>query len=107
MAFGLVLLWASWGIIREVSQILLQAVPKKLDMPDVVAVVRTLEGVCDVHHTHAWALTLGKNIVSMRVQVDRMSRAQGLAKADSRAAADAVRRLLLDRADRNRMRRPG
>lgn len=78
MAFGLVLLWASWGIVREASQILLQAVPKNLDMPDVVAAVRTLEGVRDVHHTHAWALTTGKNIVSMHVQVDRLSRAEEL-----------------------------
>lgn len=78
MAFGLVLLWASWAIIRDASRILLQAVPRDLDLAELVAAVEELPRVRDVHHTHAWSLTEGKNVVSMHVVVDRMDGAETL-----------------------------
>ena len=39
MAFGLVLLWASWGIIRESLSILLDDVPRDLDLNEVRAAI--------------------------------------------------------------------
>ena len=69
MAFGLVLVWASWGIIRESLRILLDTVPRDLDLKAVACDVAGLPGVRNVHHAHAWALTTGKNIVSMHVLV--------------------------------------
>lgn len=78
MLFGVVLLWASWGIIRESSRILLQAVPRELDLRALVAGVRALPGVRDVHHTHAWSLTEGKDVVSMHVVTAEPERAEQL-----------------------------
>jgi len=69
MLFGLVLFWASWGIIKEATTILLQTVPEDLELTELIAAVEKFEEVQDVHHTHAWALTTGKNIVSMHVRV--------------------------------------
>ena len=69
MLFGVVLLWASWGIIREATRILLQAVPEDFDLERMVREIEKLEPVEDVHHAHVWALTTGKNIVSMHVRV--------------------------------------
>ena len=69
MSFGLVLFWASWGIIKEATTILLQTVPKDLDLTKMIAAIEKIEDVQDLHHTHAWALTTGKNIVSMHVRV--------------------------------------
>ncbi len=68
MAFGLVLFWASWGIIRDASRILLDAVPRDLSLQDVVDAVEALPWVKDVHHAHAWSLTAGKNVVSLHVR---------------------------------------
>ena len=70
MLFGVVLFWASWGIIREATEILLQTVPKNFNLPKMVAAVEKLNGVINVHHAHVWALTTGKNIISMHVLVD-------------------------------------
>lgn len=70
MLFGLVLFWASWGIIKEATTILLQTVPDDLDLQEMIAAIEEFEEVRDVHHSHAWALTTGKNIVSMHVRVD-------------------------------------
>jgi len=73
MLFGLVLFWASWGIIREATAILLQTVPDDLNMMEMIGAVEKIDDVHDVHHAHAWALTTGKNIVSMHVRVADLS----------------------------------
>lgn len=78
MVFGVVLFWASWGIIRQALHILLDAVPRDLDLGAVTTAVEALPGVENVHHTHAWALTTGKNVVSMHVLVDDFSEAEAL-----------------------------
>lgn len=69
MAFGLVLLWASWGIIREALHILLQGTPEDLSIEDAIAAIRAVDGVTDVHHVHAWSLTSGMNLFSSHVCV--------------------------------------
>lgn len=69
MAFGVVLLWASWGIIREALHILLQGTPEDLPLEDAIAAIRRVDGVTDVHHVHAWSLTSGVNLFSSHVCV--------------------------------------
>jgi len=69
MAFGLVLLWASWGIIRDSLHILLQGTPQDLDIEGAIDSLRHLPGVTDVHHVHAWSLTSGMNIFSSHLCV--------------------------------------
>lgn len=69
MAFGVVLFWASWRIIRDALHILLQGTPADLDLHAMVEAMRNVAGVVDVHHVHAWSLTSGRNIVSAHVCV--------------------------------------
>ena len=89
MLFGLVLLWASWGIIREATAILLQRVPRDFDFEKMVETVEGMEHVIDVHHPHVWALTTGKNIVSMHVLTDK--------RADRDELLSRIHKLLKDR----------
>lgn len=69
MSFGLVLLWASWGILRESLHILLQGTPEDLDLEAAIRAIREVEGVTDIHHVHAWSLTSGRNVFSSHVCV--------------------------------------
>lgn len=69
MAFGLVLFWASWSILRNSLHILLQGTPEDLDLEAALRAVRDVEGATDVHHVHAWSLTSGRNIFSAHVCV--------------------------------------
>src|SRR3546814_10967963 len=62
MAFGLLLFWASWSILRNSLHILLQGTPEDLDLAAALGAIREVEGVTDVHHVHAWSLTSGRNI---------------------------------------------
>jgi len=80
MLFGVVLFWASWGIIKEAMRILLQSVPEDFDVNDMVKQIENLELVKDVHHTHVWALTTGKNIVTMHIQIDDIKNQQKVLK---------------------------
>ena len=73
MAFGGVLLWASWGIIRESLHILLDNVPRDLNLNTVITAMEAPPGVLNVHHLHAWSLTTGKTIVSAHVLVESSS----------------------------------
>ncbi|KAG1661893.1 Zinc transporter ZitB [Nymphon striatum] len=70
MLFGVVLFWASWGIIRDSIRILLQVVPDDFDLKKMQEFIEAFSEVRDVHHAHVWSLTSGKNIVSMHVRVD-------------------------------------
>tara|TARA_R110001632_G_scaffold232806_1_gene374708 strand:- start:76123 stop:77043 length:921 start_codon:yes stop_codon:yes gene_type:complete len=70
MAFGLVLLWASYKIIKDVLDILMQTVPKTVDIDEVKNSLLKIEGVISIQHQHAWVLTSGKNIFSAHLQVD-------------------------------------
>lgn len=69
MAFGLVLFWASWKIIKDALNILLERTPKDLDLDKVRKAIIDIQGVVGVHHIHAWSLTSGKNIFSSHVHV--------------------------------------
>jgi len=70
IAFGFVLLWASWGIIRDAIHLLMEGTPEDISLTDAKAVLQALPGVKDVHHVHAWALTSGKHVFSAHLLVD-------------------------------------
>ncbi len=69
MAFGVVLLYASWGIMRDALAVLMEAAPGDVDLRAVLAHLRGLPGVRDVHHVHAWTLTSNKWVFSAHLRV--------------------------------------
>ncbi len=69
MAFGVVLLWASWGILRDSAHILLEGTPAGVGLAEVTRALEEMEGVADAHHVHAWTLTSGRHVFSGHVRV--------------------------------------
>ena len=69
-AFGVVLLWASIGVIREAVHILMEGTPEETDLDAVIDDLRGQDGVLDVHHAHAWTLTSGKHAFSAHLRHD-------------------------------------
>ncbi len=88
MVFGLVLFWASWGIIRDSFNILLESSPKDVDISDVTTKLQNIDGVKNVHHTHAWTLTSGKNLFMTHVKIDD--------NADYEVILDKSNKILVD-----------
>jgi len=70
IAFGFVLLWASWGILRDATYILMDGTPETVDLKQVIAALQGLDDVEDVHHVHSWALTGGKYVFSAHMKID-------------------------------------
>ena len=69
MAFGFVLVWASWGILRDSMHLLMEGTPDAVSLSDVMQALEELDGVADAHHVHAWALTSGKYVFSAHLRV--------------------------------------
>jgi cobalt-zinc-cadmium efflux system protein len=53
---ALLIVWTAWDIIRESLNILLEGLPRGLSLSDVIAAMRGVEGVLDVHDLHIWSL---------------------------------------------------
>lgn len=53
---SLYILKESVGILREAINILMQGVPKNIDIMEIVGELMETEGVADIHHVHVWCL---------------------------------------------------
>ena len=70
-AFGFVLLWASWGIIRDAMHLLMEGTPNDVELPHIIKALSEIAGVADVHHVHAWALTSGRYVFSTHLLLEQ------------------------------------
>jgi cobalt-zinc-cadmium efflux system protein len=53
---GALVLWSSFGIIRETLNILLEGTPRGIDVAQVSKAVASVAGVNDVHDLHIWSI---------------------------------------------------
>ncbi|MGK7294859.1 MAG: cation diffusion facilitator family transporter [Candidatus Wenzhouxiangella sp. M2_3B_020] len=68
IAFGFVLLWASWGILRDSMHLLMEGTPDDVDLSVITRSLEDIHGVADAHHVHAWALTSGRYVFSAHLR---------------------------------------
>jgi cobalt-zinc-cadmium efflux system protein len=61
------LLAATWGLLRDAVQVLLEGVPSDLTPAAITEVLRADPAVADVHHLHVWALTQESSALSAHV----------------------------------------
>ncbi|WP_192497329.1 cation diffusion facilitator family transporter [Halospina sp. K52047b] len=80
MAFGFVLLWASWGILGEAMHLLMEGTPADISLAQVVRKLEELEGVSNAHHVHAWALTSGRYVFSGHLRTSNGADSQSVLK---------------------------
>ena len=59
---GLLILWSSWGILQESMNVLLEAIPKGMNMDLVEQTIAGVAGVLAVHDLHVW--TIGSGIIA-------------------------------------------
>ena len=56
---GLLILYTSWDLVKESIDILMQSVPKGIDVEEVQRALEQIHGVIKVHDLHVWAVTSG------------------------------------------------
>jgi len=69
IAIGVLILWSSWGILREAINLLLEGTPSGIDPDAVTRAIASLDGVNGVHHLHIWALGASRPALSCHLMV--------------------------------------
>jgi cobalt-zinc-cadmium efflux system protein len=64
---GLLILYSSWGIVRESVEILMQGTPRELSIDEIDACLKTIAGVQQVHDLHVWTQTSGMYLLSVHL----------------------------------------
>jgi len=67
VAIALLILPRTYGLLRDATDVLLEATPKDLDMAHVRRHILEAPGVVDCHDLHAWTITSGMNVLSAHV----------------------------------------
>src|SRR5438270_1117355 len=69
IAIGILILWSSWGILREAINLLLEGTTEGIDPEAVSRAIAALDGVDGVHHLHIWALGASRPALSCHLMV--------------------------------------
>ena len=69
LLIGAMIIPRTWQLLRQATDVLLEATPKNVDLDDVRRHMLETRGVIDVHDLHAWTITSGVNVLSAHVVV--------------------------------------
>jgi len=69
VAIGILILGSSWTLLRDSTNILLEATPRGLDAEEVGRKMAAAEGIIEVHDLHIWTITSGFPALSAHVLV--------------------------------------
>ena len=70
---GLLILWSSWGILKESVNVLLEGIPEGMDMKTVEQRINDVHGVLAVHDLHVWTVGSGMICCSCHITVEEQS----------------------------------
>lgn len=73
------ILYSAVGIVRDATNILMEATPKDLDVEKLIAGIKTVRPVCDVHDLHIWQVGDGLNFLSCHVALPETCSLEGCA----------------------------
>ncbi len=72
LAIGLLVLYSSFGILRESSHILLEGRPRETRIDEVARAILAVEPVQEVHDVHIWSLGGGHHAMSCHARIPDM-----------------------------------
>jgi len=85
------IVWSSYGIVRESLNILLEGTPSGLEMAAIDADLRAIPGVLDVHDLHIWSIGSDTHALSSHIAI------ADIPPSASNAILDELRRMLAGR----------
>jgi cobalt-zinc-cadmium efflux system protein len=91
IAIGILILWSSWGIIRETLNILLEGIPHGMSVEKIIASIQGIEGVNDVHDVHVWSIGSDTHALSCHISIE------DIPPSESESILRHVNQLLADR----------
>ena len=91
VAIGAVIFSGAFRVLRESTHILLEGVPRGMDLAEVAGAIRSVEGVNDVHHLNLW--TICSHIIALSAHID----VEPEFKGQQAGVLREIEELLLDR----------
>ena len=67
VVIGLLVIYSSWGLLRETVAVLMESAPSNINVDDVRDAIRGVSGVTAVHDLHVWSITTGLVALSAHV----------------------------------------
>jgi cobalt-zinc-cadmium efflux system protein len=72
IAIGALVLWTGFGILRESTHILLEGLPRSIELKHVAAAILKVDGVQEVHDIHIWTLGTDLHALSCHARIPDM-----------------------------------
>lgn len=66
---GALVLYSAWGLIKETTAVLMQSVPRGIDVASMVHALNGIEGVLGVHDVHVWSMNQQRTVGSCHLRV--------------------------------------
>lgn len=92
MAIGLLILWATWGLLRDAVHVLMEGSPRDMDSGAIEDAIAADEHVESVHHLHLWNLASDVPALSAHLVL-----AGDASLHDAQGWGDEVKEMLHDR----------
>jgi cobalt-zinc-cadmium efflux system protein len=92
LLIAVLVLVATWGLLRDTMNVLLEGVPRHLDLADVESAIVEAPGVEAVHHLHVWEV--GSDMAALSAHVVL---ADAVTLHDAQDRGDGIKRILADR----------
>ncbi|ABF43476.1 cation diffusion facilitator family transporter [Candidatus Koribacter versatilis Ellin345] len=86
---GVLVLWSSFGVIRDSLNILLEGTPRGMNVQRLAERMCSIDGVIDVHDLHVWSLGSETHALSCHIRIAdlRASESEAILKAVNEAVA--------------------
>jgi cobalt-zinc-cadmium efflux system protein len=84
-----VILWSTWGLLRESVLLTMDGVPADIKLDDIRLAALKIEGIKDIHHIHVWAMSTTENALTAHLVVE-----DGLPKGMSQTLKKKFRHVL-------------
>ncbi len=65
-----IVIFGTWNLLTESLRLSLDAVPQNIETEKIIATIKTVNGVKDVHHIHIWAMSTTKNAMTAHLVLE-------------------------------------
>lgn len=67
---GLIILKGAYGVVKETANVLLEAVPRHINLEKLIREIEAMEGIDSFHDVHLWTITSGLYALSGHVRIE-------------------------------------
>lgn len=69
MIVSLLVLYSGWNVLKESVNILMEAKPSNIDSEQVISILKSIDGVEDIHDLHIWMITSDFSVMTVHLKV--------------------------------------